>query len=110
MYEPEKVEMWEKGSKFLWEKEECWPREPPGLGQLPAYYDDFKAQEEAYNKVQLPPIEDTCTRSLAASLLTKSATDLPSHTSKDPTRTLLSHFSKWIPLCKSVAWFMRLQI
>jgi hypothetical protein len=73
------------------------------------HYDDFKAQEEAYNKVQLLPIEDTCTRSLAASLLKKPATDLSSHTGKDPIRVLLSHFSKWIPLCRSVAWFIQLQ-
>jgi hypothetical protein len=51
MSEPLKVEMWKFGSKFLWKKEEHWPKEPLGLSQLPEYYDHFKAEAEIGNAV-----------------------------------------------------------
>ena len=113
MSETDKVKMWLHGPDYLWQTEEFWPKEPPGLGQLPPYYDYFKAQGQS------PSIDGAC--SVAATVLKKSAGSdsdtspsgslgvAPAATNRNPMTALLSRFSKWMSLCRSVAWLLRLQ-
>jgi hypothetical protein len=48
--ETDKVETWKNGAEFLKLKEEFWPKEPPGLGQLPPYYDHIDVQKSLSTK------------------------------------------------------------
>jgi hypothetical protein len=104
------VELWEHGADFLSKDKKFWPEEPPGLVQLPDYYDHLKAQMDSAQCTK----DNSC--SLAAAALKELEAGSSSHasvswgnSSNSPIRALLSHFSEWLHLCKSVAWLIRLQ-
>jgi hypothetical protein len=109
MSEPLKVEMWKFGSKLLWKKEEHWPKEPPGLSQFPEYYDHFKAEIETGGNVVLAHKVQYCTSTTTNINTSTGIPNTGTPIRQNPIKTLHSHFSKWTPFCKSVAWLLRLQ-
>ena len=86
MSEPEKVNTWKHGPKYLWKRKEEWPKEPEGLGQLPAGMFELSSQ-----------------------ITSSFAQDLERQASVEIIDLILSKISSWRKMTKIVAWWLRLQ-
>ena len=75
---------WINGPDFLWKPEEEWPKQPANSNEVP--HDDPEVKQDGVS---------------VSTVMVKE--------SVNTTNKLISHFSNWIALKKSVAWILKVK-